>query len=758
MKRWMVPGAVATGLASLGLIAWAQNGRSGNAGDAQSRADRNPLRQTAAFSDDNDGESSGQASNHPLRGRESQAGASDEVPGSFEAEPSATPLRRGTRVIEDDDVQQADAQQSTTDRYGRARITSAADGSENGGLTEDESADVVEIATNDDDETYATSSDDDEAGSTDTETGTKRRASQAPTGPIRDRSRGSAERNAAGRGGRGPTAQSKLSGRTARSSESVSAPAAELDEQFDSQLADEDSSESQPRRTSPGRLPIEHRPARSVSSQPTVAGVGRPGDSAIEGSRAVELIVEKIAPDEVQVAKPAVIEIRIKNSGTATAQRVEVHDEVPQGAELVDTQPRAEVDGSHLVWSLGSLAAGAEVKVHMELIPREEGEIGSVATVQFATQATSRSKVTRAELSMEVRGQTQVMIGEETSLVIRVTNTGTGPATGVVLAEVVPDELEHAAGPELEYEVGTLAPGETRDLNLALKARSPGRAVNLIEATGEGELSAEAEATIEVVAPALEVHMQGPKRRYLERQATYTLEVANPGTAAARDVELVTYLPRGLDFVSADNQGQYDPQSRSVRWSLEELPAKDQGKVTLVTLPVEAGEHSLRVEGRAELGLSDAREEAILVEGVAAIVYQVVDLADPIEVGGETTYEIRVVNQGSKDATGLEVVAELPEELEPVDAEGPTNHEIDSGTVSFEPLSQLAPKAETTYRVRARGVAEGDLRIKVQLRSDDMQRPVVKEESTQVYSDDSSGGTSDDSKDAATDEEAFDPD
>jgi uncharacterized repeat protein (TIGR01451 family) len=254
-------------------------------------------------------------------------------------------------------------------------------------------------------------------------------------------------------------------------------------------------------------------------------------------------------------------------------------------------------------------------------------------------------------------------------------------------------------------------------------------------ARADAQLVAKQQTQLTIVAPQLEVAVQGPKRRYLERQATYTMLVSNPGTAPAKEVELVTHLPKGLKFVEANNAGQYDPQTNSVHWLLDELPPQETGQVTLTTLPVEAGEQMLRLEGTAQRGLSARQEEAIQVEGVAAILFQVVDAADPIEVGGETTYEIRVVNQGSKAATNIQLRAELPAELKAVEAQGPTRYELQGQLVEFEPLARLAPKADTTYRLRVQGLAAGDLRVQVQLKTDEMQTPVTKEESTHVYAD-----------------------
>jgi hypothetical protein len=198
---------------------------------------------------------------------------------------------------------------------------------------------------------------------------------------------------------------------------------------------------------------------------------------------------------------------------------------------------------------------------------------------------------------------------------------------------------------------------------------------------------------------------------------------------------MVAYLPSGLEFVSANNAGHFEKESRTVRWRLEELPSSETGVVELVTMPVEVGQQKIRLCSTAEMGLKAEEEQQVLVEGIAAILFEVVDVSDPIEVGGETSYEIRVLNQGSKAATNVRLAVLLPGEMRAVAAEGPTGYGVDHNRVLFEPLSRLAPKADTTYRVRAQGIQPGDLRIRVQVLTDEMRSPVTKEESTRVYSD-----------------------
>jgi len=492
----------------------------------------------------------------------------------------------------------------------------------------------------------------------------------------------------------------------------------------------------EPAAGAPGAIPLAPGEGGYTPGSTAIEGTGRPGDRALEGAQVPAIQIQKLAPAEIQVGKPAVFEILVRNVGKSTVRNVEVRDAVPKGTQFIGATPPAQVlPQGVLLWTLDVLRPDDERVVKMELMPTTEGEIGSVATVTYAAEASARSLATRPELRIDVESPSQVMIGQDVTLKIRISNPGTGPATGVVLSEHVPPGLQHAAGGVLEYEVGTLMPNESRELELTLRATKAGQVANVLHARADGTLRAEGRAQIEVVSPALEVALTGPKKRYLERQATYTIEVANPGTAAARDVSLVTYIPKGFKFINADNYGEYDPQTGAVYWSLEELPANQRGVVTLNLLPVETGQHMLAVESRAEHDLAARNEQAVTVEGVSAILFQVLDVADPVEVGAETSYEIRVVNQGSKTATQIEVMVTLPPELKPLAADGPTQGRIQGNQILFEPLSALAPRADTTYRVRVRGERAGDLRTEVQLKAAEMELPVTKEESTRVYLD-----------------------
>ncbi len=411
-------------------------------------------------------------------------------------------------------------------------------------------------------------------------------------------------------------------------------------------------------------------------------------------------------------------------------------DRVPQGTKLVTASPdyTQTADGA-VAWQLGNLEPGDEAQISIELMPLVEGEIGSVAQVTFRAQASVRTVSTKPELVVKHTGPDKVLIGEDVVFDITLSNPGSGATTGIILEEDVPPGLAHAAGEKLEYEVGTLRPKEEKRLQLILRADKAGIVKNVIRVKADIGLEVADQFSLEVIAPQLQVAIGGARTRYLERQVTYEVAVANPGTSTAYDIELVTFLPKGLKFVSADNKGSYDASRHAVYWSLAELPAQESGSVQLTALPIETGEQKLRVEGTANLNLSAEYVHTTNVQALTELAFTIQDVHDPIEVGSETIYEVRVINNGNKVATGVQLAAALPEQLKPIKGEGPTKVFVEGQQVFMEPIARIAPRDEVVYRITAQGVGAGDHVIAVQLASDEVTTPVTKQESTKVYSD-----------------------
>jgi uncharacterized repeat protein (TIGR01451 family) len=476
--------------------------------------------------------------------------------------------------------------------------------------------------------------------------------------------------------------------------------------------------------------------------QPRPTGQGRPGPMQLEGVQTPQVSVEKRGPREISVGKPARYEIVVRNVGSATAHEVVLRDAIPHGTALVATTPPAspvtpasgDADGA-LLWSLGTLPPGGQAAVTMEVMPQVEGEVGSVASVSFRTDASVRSRATKPDLRIECTPPEPVLIGRDVQVTVTVTNPGTGVATGVVLEGFLPENVSHRSGRELEFDVGQLRPGESRTIDLVLGTRGPGVHAARLAARADGGVEVIHQLPIEVTAPTLEIAIDMPLRRFLQRPATCTVAMTNAGTAPARAVELAAQIPPGMKFVKADNAGWHDDRTHRVLWNLEELPPGETGTVQMVVMPVELGPQKIVAAARSADGLADQVSHTCDVEGLAALSFDVVDSEDPIEVDGVTEYVVRVGNQGTKPATGVRLAATLLGDLEPVEAQGPGGHRVDNLTITFEPLAKLAPAEEAVFRIRAKGRRAGDQRIQVQLTSADQPAPITKEEITRVYAD-----------------------
>ncbi len=155
----------------------------------------------------------------------------------------------------------------------------------------------------------------------------------------------------------------------------------------------------------------------------------KPGQRILDGAQNPSLQLQKRAPEEVQVGQPATFSLIVRNVGNATAHDVTVIDKVPSGTRLSRAQPNATPDqAGNLTWSLGEMAAGSEQTIVVELIPETEGEIGSVASVTFASQASVRTVSTQPKLEISQVLDSKVLVGQMLDIRIQISNNGTGVA------------------------------------------------------------------------------------------------------------------------------------------------------------------------------------------------------------------------------------------------------------------------------------------------------------------------------------------
>ncbi|QEG21516.1 DUF11 domain-containing protein [Mariniblastus fucicola] len=496
-------------------------------------------------------------------------------------------------------------------------------------------------------------------------------------------------------------------------------------------------SASQPRTQTPARTQLP-----SASTRPPMVQASRvsskPGDRQFEGVQSPSMIIQKFSPNEIQVNQTADFEVKIRNVGRVSVDDVLVVDQVPEGARFIDANPKpsSQSRNGELQWQLGTMKPGEERTILLQLQPTVPGEIGSVAQFYFGGRASNRTKVTQPKLTITHTADPKILIGNNVEFDVTVENTGNGPAHDVIIQEEVPELLEFQDGSrELEYEIGTLMPGQSRRVRLGLRAARVGRLRNVMFASAKGGLQAKHETDVEIIAPKLTTSSEGPTTRYIQRQVAHTFTVGNQGTAAATNLRLIARLPSGLRFVSANNRGQYDRNSHAVIWQMRDLNAGSSGDVEVVTSPVEAGEQNIKFEAEADLNQKSETMQKLNVLHLVDVFFDIDDVVDPIEIGADTRYRISLVNQGTQAATNVQLQIDFPSGLEPTSVDGDLRNQIRNQQVLFEPITSLRPGEELNVIVQAKGRADGDHRVVVTMKAGTRATPVSKEETTRVYSD-----------------------
>jgi uncharacterized repeat protein (TIGR01451 family) len=442
-----------------------------------------------------------------------------------------------------------------------------------------------------------------------------------------------------------------------------------------------------------------------------------------------------VKSEEVNVGQECKCGLLVKNTGKLAAKDIVVEAYFPRTVRLIDAEPFPTDSKDHLVWVFEHLAPGQEKLIEISMIPGRRGDLATSATVRFTGVASTVLTVEEPQLNVAVSGSDEVMVGDSLTQIITVSNPGTGIAHDVVVNVKIPDGLEHPRGKSIEMGIGSLGPNESRELRLPLSAITGGEAVILVEARGSSNLVQQARSLIKIAAPKLSVEVTGPGLRYVGRHAQYAITVTNDGAAGTDNVRVVELIPEGFEFVKADKNGKFDASNGSVSWFIGHLEAGRSVQVGIELAAKQIGEYLHHVQASGENGTIAKSKMATRVDGTAAVVMEVADLDDPVEVGTQTAYEIRIRNDGSQAAHNLRIACELPAGVELLDTRGPTDPILEKGVLHFKPIGELAAGAKTTYVIRVNGKVAGNLRMRAKLTSNASTEPVIVEEMTKFYAD-----------------------
>jgi len=405
-----------------------------------------------------------------------------------------------------------------------------------------------------------------------------------------------------------------------------------------------------------------------------------------------------------------------------------ITDSIPAGASFVKSEPPGQVAGNKISWNLGDMDKGASSTIKVWLKAEKEGTLASCATISADPRVCGQTFVGRAALALTKTGPETAVLGQDIAYNVVVSNTGSAVAKNVVLTDTLPAGLVSPSGQStLKFEVGDLAPNQSKTVSVPVKAAQRGKHCNVVAASSTNAGEARAEACTTVLQPGLKIVKTGTKEQFLTRTAKYNIVVSNTGDTDLTGVVVTDNAPSATSIVAAPGA---TVSGNNATWNVGTLPAGQNKSFEITLTSSTAGNHCNGASVATAQGLRESAEACTLWSGIGAILLEVVDDPDPIRIDEETTYTIRVTNQGTANLNNIKTAAEFDSENAPVTTSAGT---ISGQGVTFPNVPVLAPKQSFTYTVKVKGTNAGDARNRVSIVCDEITRPVVEEESTRVY-------------------------
>jgi uncharacterized repeat protein (TIGR01451 family) len=431
-------------------------------------------------------------------------------------------------------------------------------------------------------------------------------------------------------------------------------------------------------------------------------------------------------PTEASLGAEFVSELTITAQGCAA--NVVVRDTIPAGATYVRSEPAATVEGNQLTWNIGNMDAGQSIKGKVVLKADKEGTLVNCATVSADARVCAQTLVGKPVITIDKKGPETAILGQDVTYNIVVKNTGTAAAKGVVVTDAVPTGMSHASGKgELSFDVGDLAPGQSKPLAVTFKANQRGKICNTATANSSNAGKVSDDACTTILVPGLKVEKTTTtKEQILGRNADYEITVSNTGDTTLQNVIVTDTAPVETSIVNAPGATL---AGNKATWNIASLAPGAKATQSVKLTSKTAGTHCNTVTASSG-GMSDSAKACTLWKGIAAVLLEVVDDPDPIQVGESTTYTIRVLNQGFADIHNVKIAATFGEQITPVSS---AQGSVSGKSVNFPVVAKLAAKATITYTVTVKGASVGDSRNKISLTAEELRTPVDEEESTTVY-------------------------
>lgn len=454
---------------------------------------------------------------------------------------------------------------------------------------------------------------------------------------------------------------------------------------------------------------------------------GEPATSAV--------MLHEVRPREARVGQDYPVEIHVTNRTRGRLQNVIVKADNFQNLAVSSSTPTGTRgnDGS-MSWMVGDVGPCETKVIKIMGKAAKTGNSADCLSVSYNNTLCAATAIVEPALIVTKQGPAEVTACDTITYRYEVKNTGTGVANNVHVKDALAAGMTTEGGANVvELDAGTLMAGQAKTATVNVKAGKTGRFESAASATGEGGLSAESAKVATVVKqPVLSLSSKCTGKAFLGRDLTYEFTVKNTGDTPSTNTMVSATVPVGSTFVSATMGGGMG--GGGVMWNVGTLNPGEAKTVAMTVRPSTIGSYKSNATAMATCAAQVAADCQAGIEGIPAILVEVVDNPDPVAVGDETTYTIIVTNQGSSADSNVKVACTMPDGEQFVSAGGASMGSAQGQQVVFAPIATLAPKASVTFTVRIKAVKPaGDVRFMTDVSSDQFKTPIREMESTTLY-------------------------
>ena len=392
--------------------------------------------------------------------------------------------------------------------------------------------------------------------------------------------------------------------------------------------------------------------------------------------------------------------ITVNNNANKDAKQVVIVDTLGKGLKFINASHNGKYDESTrtITWII-DLGAGESAVFSVNAAVEAYGNIPNTVSVG---DKSSSVNIAVPEIipgkSVDVENPN---FGDTVTYTVVVTNNGVGDAKQVVVRDILDKGLKFVkATGEYTFDENSrtvtwivdLANGESQTFYVTAVAEAYGVLINDVTV---GDNTASADVVVPEIIPDKTANITNPN---FGDKVDYTVTVTNDGIGDANNVVIVDRLGEGLTFVSASDNGVWDPVKRTVTWIVD--LAKGESKVFSV-IAIVSGYGNVTnslVVGNKTTGVNVTVPEIIPDKTVG--------IENP-NFGDNVTYTVKVTNDGIGDANNVVVKDILGEGLTFVDATG--NYSFDEVTRTVTWIVDLAKGESKVFSVIATVLGYGVL-------------------------------------------------